>query len=123
MTSNERLLNMANTADEELRAMCHVLINTRSTPAPVVYDLMNPFAGAASKLDQLAGHLARGLVNSLETHDVYDKNRDPNESAAMAEAELLTAARHLRGAMDAFNRAQNAINLQGHNGPKPEDPA
>lgn len=116
MTTNERLLNAANTADEELRAMCHVLINTSATPAPVVYDLMNPFAGTASKLEQLAGHLARGLVTSLSTYEVYDQNRDPAESAAMAEQELLAAARHLHAAMDAFNRAQLAINLQGHNG-------
>lgn len=123
MTTNQQLIDMTVEADEQLRTMCHVLINTRSTPAPLVYDLVPRFAGIGSKLEQLCGYLAAGLENSLEEYDVYDRNRDPAESVAMAKEQFAVAIYAARTFWEAMNKAQSAINLQGYNLPAEPTPA
>lgn len=121
--NDEALVKIASDMDESGRDICHVLINRAEIPAPLVYDLAGNLKVLSHKLEQIAGHMARGLPPSLEVYAVYDLNEDgrsPEESAAMAVAELEQIEVLYRSAGQRLERVQRAINLQGHHGLKSE---
>ncbi len=103
------------TASEAIRSLNHAS-RDRDLPAPVAYGVLAGMAEIGFRLDQLAGQIGAGLLRSLDLYDVYDTNRDPKVSHAMAEQALISGARHVYRAAERFAEAQNAISGQGHNG-------
>lgn len=116
MTSNEAMIRLARDVEDAVNALNHAAY--RTIEAPLVYDLTGTLKVAAWGLAQLCEQMADGLDASLDEFEVYDRNRDPEESAGMARVELTAAAVAARRYADALGRAQVAINLQGHDGPK-----
>ncbi len=119
--SDEDLVQHADDAYEAIRTLNHGTY--RTLPAPLVYDLLGNLNNLGYGLAQVLGQMSTGLTRSLTDYDVYDRNRDPGVSVALANDAMRTAARlaHDIGALLAA--AQTAINLQGHNGRKhdPQD--
>jgi hypothetical protein len=113
----ERLVDLARTAHESVRMLNHGTI-IGSTPAPLVYDLTANLSAMAYALDQLAGQLSRGLLRSLETHDVYDGKGEPSEQAQLAAAYLDQAQQLSQQLARHLSNAQAAISEQGHRGPR-----
>jgi hypothetical protein len=114
--SDEDLVQHTDDAYEAIRALNHG--THRTLPAPLVYDLLGNLNNVGYGLEQLLGQIGTGLTRSLTEYDVYDRNRDPAESVALANDAMCTAARlaHNIGALLAA--AQTPINLQGYNGSK-----
>lgn len=54
--------------------------------------LLGSLNGLGYGLQQLLGQISAGLTLSLTEYDVYDRNRDPAESVAIANAALKAAA-------------------------------
>jgi len=108
-------VELADTASEAIRALNHAT-RRRDLPAPVAYELLAGMAEIGYRLDQLSGQISVGLLRSTDLYDVYDTNRDPKVSHAMAEAALIDGARHVYMAAERFAEAQAAISGQGHNG-------
>jgi len=113
--NDEKLVQYADDAYEAIRALNHGTY--RTIPAPLAYSVLGNLQGAGFGLAQLAGHLAGGLRESLTTYDVYDNNRDPKTSVAMAAEALRQAAEHARRTAELLAAAQLAINAQGYNLP------
>jgi hypothetical protein len=111
--NTEDMTKHTDAAYEALRAMNHATLG-QSIPAPVVYELLGSLKQAAGALAQLARQLGHGLERSLITCDVYDNNRDPAVSVAMAVHALTVAADQSHHAGNALATAQSAINLQGY---------
>jgi hypothetical protein len=114
--SDEDLVRHAEDAYGAMRALNHG--TCRTLPAPLVYDLLGNLNNVGYGLEQLLGQISTGLTRSLAEYDVYDRNRDPGASVALANDAMRTAAllAHDIGALLAA--AQAAINLQGYNGRK-----
>src|SRR6266540_1447415 len=109
----EAMNERADAAYEALRALNHATLG-QSIPAPVAYDLLGSLRQTAGALSQLARQLGHGLERSLVTYDVYDDNRDPAASVAMAVHALTVAADQSHHTGNALATAQAAINLQGY---------
>jgi hypothetical protein len=114
--SDQELVQHADNACEAIRALNHGTY--RTLPAPLVYDLLGNLNNVGYGLEQLLGQISTGLTRSLTDYDVYDRNREPAESVAIANDAMHTAAQlaHDIGALLAA--AQTAINSQGYNGRK-----
>ncbi|MEV6891401.1 hypothetical protein [Kribbella sp. NPDC051137] len=112
----EEMQDRTDAVYESLRALNHATLG-QSLPAPVVYELLGSLKQAAGALSQLARQLGHGLERSLITYDVYDDNRDPAVSVAMAVHALTVAADQSHHTGNALATAQSAINLQGYNLP------
>jgi hypothetical protein len=116
--------SMAATADpvqrsadayDAIRALNH---STRGAmPAPLVYDLLGNLNNAGYGLNQLLRQISDGLSRSLTEYDVYDHNRGPAESVAIANQAIRRAAQHAHQMGELLAAAQVAINLQGFNLP------
>ncbi|TCN28170.1 hypothetical protein EV644_103670 [Kribbella orskensis] len=104
----------ADAASEAIRALNH--ITRPDVPAPLAYDLLGRLSEVGYRLDQLSRQIGAGLLRSLALYDVYDANREPEISYAMANEALIEAARHVYAAGERFAEAQAAISGQGHNG-------
>jgi hypothetical protein len=114
MTDNsETLVRHADTAFEAIRALNHGTY--RTLPAPTIYALLGNLQSAAgSGLAQLLGQMADGLTRSLTEYDVYDNNRDPAESVALATEAMREAAHHAQALGRLLSEAQSAISMQGY---------
>ncbi|MGY4768954.1 hypothetical protein ACXC9Q_18740 [Kribbella sp. CWNU-51] len=111
--NDAKLIQHADDAYEAIRALNHGTY--RTIPAPLAYDVLGNLQAMGFGLAQLAGQLARGLRVSLTEYDVYDRNRDPAASVAMAHEALMQAAERARGGAELLAAAQSAINAQGYN--------
>lgn len=107
----------ADFAYDSIRALNHLTSSygRHPIPAPVAYRLLGDLSGMAGMLPQLCQQLGGGLGASLEAFDVYDNNREPTESVALAIDALTEAARLADQLAAALSRAQAAINAQGYN--------
>lgn len=111
--SDEDLVRHADDAYEAIRALNHGTY--RTLPAPVVYDLLGNLNNVGHGLAQLLGQISTGLTRSLAEYDVYDHNREPAESVALANDAMRTAAQHAHELGALLAAAQTAINSQGYN--------
>jgi hypothetical protein len=112
MAATDDLVQHADNAYEAIRALNH---RTRQAiPAPVAYHLLGVLNNLGHGLDQLLGQIGDGLSRSLTEYDVYDHNRDPAESVAIATEAIDRAARHAHEVGELLAAAQVAINLQGY---------
>ncbi|ADB33554.1 hypothetical protein Kfla_4527 [Kribbella flavida DSM 17836] len=116
MSTYEELTKLAGDVHECVQALMHGTF--RTTPAPLVYALTGNLKVASWGLAQLSEQLGSGLRRSLTEYEVYDNNREPGQSVDQAGAELQRAADLARQLAAAFEKAQTAINQQGHNGKK-----
>src|SRR6266508_4400835 len=92
MSDHDELVHHADNAYEAIRALNH---RTRGAmPAPLVYDLLGNLNNLGYGLNQLLGQISDGLIRSLTEYDVYDRNRHPAESVAIANKAMGRAARH-----------------------------
>jgi len=112
--SDEDLVQHADDAYEAIRALNHGTY--RTLPAPLVYALLGNLNNVGYGLEQLLGQLSTGLTRSLTDYDVYDRNREPGESVALANDAMRQAAQYARLIGQLLSQAQTAINLQGYNG-------
>jgi hypothetical protein len=112
MTATDDLAQRSLDASEAIRALNH---RTRQAiPAPVAYHLLGALNNLGYGLNQLLGQISNGLSRSLTDYDVYDHNRDPAESVAIANQAIDRAARHAHKIGELLAAAQVAINLQGY---------
>jgi hypothetical protein len=109
------LVQHADDAYEAIRALNHRI--GRPIPAPVAYGLLGSLNNLGYGLEHLLLQLSFGLTRSLTEYDVYDNNRDPAESVAVACKALWNAARHAHEIGVLLSTAQTAINQQGYNPP------
>lgn len=100
-------------ASETVRALNHAT-RYRTIPAPLAYAMFGELAQLGYRLAQLLDQIGAGLETSLTEYDVYDHNRDPAESVAMARAALAVARGHAWGIGEQVEAAQAAISLQGY---------
>ena len=112
--SDEDLVQHADDAFEAIRALNHGTY--RTLPAPLVYELLGNLNNVGYGLAQLLGQMSAGLTRSLAEYDVYDHNRDPGASVALAHDAMRTAAQHAHELGTLLAAAQTAINSQGYNG-------
>lgn len=110
----DTMTQQADDAFEAIRALNHATITGGPIPAPLAYLLLGNLHQLGFGLDQLVRQLAAGLVRSLDAFDVYDDNRDPSASVAMATDALLLAGKHAARLGECLAAAQLAINLQGY---------
>lgn len=113
--NSKALVQHADDAYEAIRALNHATISGCVVPAPLAYDLLGNLNLVGYGLAQLLGQLAAGLDRSLSEYDVYDRNRDPADSVALANEAMQAAARHAHEIGALLSAAQVAINLQGYN--------
>lgn len=99
---------------ESTRAVARAINNATAIPAPLAYEILGNLKGVAHALSEVGNSLGPGLRRSLDAYDVYDNNRAPADSVAMAQAVLEQAAQHLAQAGELLSEAQSAINLQGY---------
>lgn len=118
MSNRDTAIGAADDVYEDVKAINHALISRTSIPAPVAYAVLGNLKLAGHGLSEVAGHLSRGLRASLDEYDVYDNNRDPAQSVAMARASLDRAAELAAEIGDLLSAAQSSINLQGYNIPE-----
>lgn len=118
-TNDELLVRHADDAYEAVRALNHGTY--RAIPAPLAYSVLGNLQAMGFGLVQLTGQLAGGLKESLSRYDVYDNNRDPKASVAMAAEALRQAAHHATLTAELLAAAQLAINAQGYNLPDIDD--
>lgn len=112
---SDETVQAADDAYEAVRAFNHLTINRSSLPAPEVYRILgNLKLGAGYSLEQALNQIAAGLANSTKEYDVYDNNRDPEESIDLAVGYLKAAAVHAAKIGPLLEAAQTAINLQGY---------
>jgi hypothetical protein len=121
MSDHDDLVQHADTAYEAIRALNHR--TWRAIPAPLAYDLLGSLNNLGYGLEQLLLQFSDGLTRSLTEYDVYDNNRDPAESVAVATKAMRTAARHAHDIGVLLSTAQTAINQQGHHGHHASDDA
>src|SRR5262245_14245538 len=117
--THDELVRHADDAYEAIRALNHR--TWRAIPAPLVYGLLGNLNGLGYGLEQLFLQLSHGLACSLAEYDVYDHNRDPAESVAVANKAMWTAARHAHEIGVLLSTAQTAINQQGYTPPNDTD--
>jgi hypothetical protein len=110
--NDQMLVQHADDAYEAIRALNHGTY--RAIPAPLAYSVLGNLQGMGFGLAQLARQLASGLRASLTEYDVYDNNRDPQTSVAMAAEALRQAAEHATRTAELLAAAQLAINAQGY---------
>jgi hypothetical protein len=110
--SSEALIQHADDAYEAIRRLNHGTY--RSIPASLAYDLLGNLNLVGYGLEQLLGQISAGLSESLTEYDVYDRNRDPAESVALANQAMREAAHHAHELGELLSAAQLAINLQGY---------
>ncbi|QNE21926.1 hypothetical protein F1D05_33440 [Kribbella qitaiheensis] len=113
--NDEKLVQYADDAYEAIRALNHGTF--RALPAPLAYSVLGNLQAMGFGLAQLTGQLSGGLTESLTAYDVYDNNRDPKVSVAMAAEALRLAAASAQGTAELLAAAQLAINAQGYNVP------
>ncbi len=109
----ETLVQHADEAAEAIRLLNHGAY--RSIPAPLAYDLLGRLARLGFGLAQLAEQISAGLSRSLTDYDVYDLNRDPAASVAIAAEALIAASNRAQRLGYHLDEAQAAIHLQGYN--------
>jgi hypothetical protein len=112
MSDHHELVQHADDAYEAIRALNHR--TWRAIPAPLAYDLVGNLNNLGYGLEQLLRQISDGLTRSLIEYDVYDNNRDPAESVAVANEAMRTAARHAHEIGVLLSTAQSAINQQGY---------
>jgi hypothetical protein len=115
MSDYDDLVQHSDSAYEAIRALNHHTV--RALPAPVVYALLGNLNNLGYGLNQLLGQISGGLYRSLIEYDVYDHNRDPHDSVALANQAMREAARLATQIGDLLAEAQVAINAQGYNLP------
>lgn len=108
-------IEQADAAYDALRAVGRMTIS-RPVPAPEAYKLLGNLKNACGYFAaQALGQIARGLVRSQSTHDVYeDDGGDPAERAQAAARWLLEAAEKAREIGELLEDAQSAIAGQGY---------
>lgn len=106
----------ADIAHEAVRAMNHITSGTRGQgiPAPVAYATLGNLRGMADMLPQLFEQLSRGLVQSLDNFNVYDRKQDATASVEEAGRALLAATAAAEQMAAALSAAQVALNSQGY---------
>jgi hypothetical protein len=117
MTTTDDLVQHTDNVHESIRALNHITIDTRSLPAPVVYQMLGNLNNAGYGLAQLLGQLSNNLIRSLADYDVYDNAGDPTEAVGAASAAMRQAADLARQIGTLLSSAQSAINQQGYNTP------
>jgi hypothetical protein len=109
----------ADTAHEAIRSINHL---TRGTvPAPLAYSILGNLKNVGHLLPQALGQIGAGLERSLTEYDVYDRDREPAESVALAQDYLEQAATKAAEMGQLLEKAQSAINSQGYT--TADDPA
>ncbi|HRW02462.1 hypothetical protein [Mycobacterium kubicae] len=108
------LRDLIETAYEAVRSFNHRTLNADIIP-PEAYSILGEARVLTGSLPQALGQLAAGLQRALRTYDVYDHNRDPAASVAMAADELAAAGALFQQAYAHLEAAQTAINYQGVN--------
>ena len=116
---HDDLVQHADDAYEAIRALNHR--TWRAIPAPLAYGLLGNLNNLGYGLEQLLRQLSDGLTRSLTEYDVYDNNRDPAASVAVASEAMRTAARHAHELGVLLSTAQTAINQQGYRLPNDSD--
>jgi len=118
--TTQPLVQHGEMAYEAIRSLNHATI-ARAVPAPLAYDLLGDLHRVGYALAQLADQIGTGLARSLTEFDVYDHNRDPAVSVAMAAEALREAAEHAHTVGECLSRGQAAINHQGYTLPDEGD--
>lgn len=108
------LRELIETAYEAVRSFNHRTFNADIIP-PEVYSIIGEARALTGCMPQALDQLAAGLERALRTYDVYDHNRDPAASAAMAAEQLAAAGALFQQAYAHLDAAQTAINYQGVN--------
>ena len=116
---HDDLVQHADDAYEAIRALNHR--TWRAIPAPLAYGLLGNLNNLGYSLEQLLRQLSDGLTRSLTEYDVYDNNRDPAASVAVANEAMRAAARHAHELGVLLSTAQTAINQQGYRLPNDSD--
>ncbi|GCB01882.1 hypothetical protein [Mycolicibacterium sp. NCC-Tsukiji] len=101
-------------AYEAVRSFNHRTFNADIIP-PEAYSILGEARALTGCMPQALSQLTAGLQRALRTYDVYDHNRDPVASVAMAAAELAAAGALFQQAYAHLDAAQTAINYQGVN--------
>ena len=84
-------------------------------PAPDVYRVLGSAAELAYSLPQALTQLSEALRRSLAVFDIYDRDREPADSIAIASHALSAAADAFTQAAQHLSDAQAAIAYQGVN--------
>lgn len=122
-TNSEISDELANELYDRTRDLS-VEVILRAVPAPELYHILGNLKWSGGCfLQELLARLSQGLEESMSTYDVYDNDRDPATSIAMARDHLDQAAALAATIAHHLEKAQSAIASQGHHGRLAEEEA
>jgi hypothetical protein len=88
---------------------------TDAATAPDVYRMLGSAAELAYALPQALTQMSEALRRSLTVFDIYDRDRQPADSIALATRSMMAAADAFAVAAQSLSEAQAAIAHQGVN--------